>query len=215
MKSISSFAKSMLSVTLMAMFSLTFVSCYQDDPWDDDWYDNYDWYGEAYDYNNWDGGNTNQLSAEAAVLCHPWSGTLVFTSVSDGKQQSTQMYVDILFDRYDNNSVNGRGQETDYDSQGNSQVLKFAWYIDPKTGDIFMKYDTSGSIYCFDASRTDQYGFSLDSNTFSGYAAGRNVNESLDFELTRASLAKGETRSAAAFAKVKVNPSIPFKLVKR
>jgi hypothetical protein len=210
MKSITVLTKSILSVALMTMFSFAFVSCYDDDPADDDWYDSYNWYNNAYDYTNWDGGNSSQLATEASVLCHPWSGTLVYYYYSNGKQQTAQMNVDILFDRYDSNSVNGRGQETDYDSEGNTQVLKFAWYIDPKTENIYIKYDTSGSIFYFDASRSDEYGFVLDSNSFSGYALGKNVDEALDFDLTRASLAKSSTRTASA-----VKSSLPMKLVKR
>jgi hypothetical protein len=208
MKRYSTITKSILSITLMAMFSLTFVSCYDDDP--DDWYSDYNWYNNAYDYDDWGGDNSNELAQEAAALCHPWSGTLVYYYVDNGKNASAQMNVDMLFDRYDSNSVNGRGQETDYDNSGNSQVLKFSWYIDPKTENIYIKYDTGGGIYYFDASRNDQYGFTLDSNVFSGYASGTNVNEALDFDLTRTSLAKG-TRSAAKV----LNSNIPFKLVKR
>src|SRR5574344_1977236 len=204
MKRNTSFAKSILSITLIAMSSMTLVSCYQDDPYYNDWYN------DSYDYNNWDGDNSSQLSTTATLLCHPWSGSLVYTYYdSNGQKQMAQMTTDILFDRYDANSVNGRGQETDYDDQGNSQVLKFSWYIDPKTNNIYMKYDSSGSIFYFDANRSDYYGFVLNSNAFSGYAAGTNIDESLDFDLTRASLAKGSVSSA------KIKASIPFKLIKR
>ena len=73
------------------------------------------------------------------------------------------MYADFEFDQYDSNSLNGRGRETDYapalddygnyiyDNDGNmvydSQELRFAWYIDPKTGDISIKYDNSGYLF--------------------------------------------------------------------
>jgi hypothetical protein len=212
MKRITSFTKSIISITLMAMSSVALVSCYEDDPYYDDWYSSYDWYDNAYDYNNWDGNNTNDLASEASVLCHPWQGTLVYNYYENGQRKQAQMSVDMLFDRYDTNAVNGRGQETDYDNQGNSQVLKFAWYIDPKTENIYIKYDESGSIFYFDANRTDQYGFILNSNEFSGYAAGQNVDESLDFDLSRASLAKANLSETTS---KKAKSSIPFKLMKR
>src|SRR5574344_149987 len=204
-----SFSKSMISITLMAVFSLTFVSCYEDDPYYDDWYDNYNWYGNAYDYTNWDGDNSNELSAEAAALCHPWSGTLVYRYYENGVLQAAQMDVDLLFDRYDSNSVNGRGQETDY-ANNESQVLKFSWYIDPKTESIYIKYDTSSEIFCFDATQTGDNGFTLNSNNFTGYAGGTNVSKSIYVTLTRASLAK-----TALSSKAKTTSSIPYKLIKR
>jgi hypothetical protein len=184
---------SLASIALITLLTFSFTACDEDDD-DWGWYDDYDWYTKPYDYTDWDGDNTSNLYSEAQCLRGFWTGTLVNYYEEDGQQKSAQMNVDIVFDQYDSNSLNGRGQETDYVGD-KSQVLKFAWYVDPKTGSIFMKYDDSGYIFYFDANRTDYYGFSLNSNAFSGYAQGQGNNEALDFNLTRTTLAKKMTRA--------------------
>ncbi len=215
----STLSKSILSIAMISAASLALVSCDTDDPYYDDWYGDYDWYDNSYDYNNWNGSNTDELAEEAATLCHPWTGTVVYRYYdNNGKQQAEKMYVDILFDRYDSKSVNGTGQETDSDGNGNTQTLKFTWYVDPKTENIYIKYTVSGYIYYFDANRTDEYGFQLNSNVFSGYAGGSNVDESLDFELTRASLSAKQSAGAKSTATTTTkarNASVPIKFVKR
>lgn len=201
-------------VAVLAM-ALTFTSC-DDDPWHDDWdyrdynqgwYDDYDWYGDAFNY------GTNTLNQEAQALRGYWTGQIENAYYDNKNQlQRVQMNAEFEFDQYDSNSLNGRGRETDYapmvDDDGNyvydsdgqlvydSQELRFSWYIDPRTGDINIKYDGSGYEY-----KTEwDGGFSLNtqSKRFYGVFTGTNNNEQISFNLSRTTLAKPNVEAGAA-----------------
>ena len=150
---------------LLVMMTMTFAftSC-DEDPWDDGWdyydysqgwYDDYDWYDDAFDYGN------NTLKQEAQALRGYWTGKVENRYYDQQNQlQRVQMDAEFEFDLYNSNALNGRGRETDYapmiDDYGNyvyddngqlvydSQQLRFSWYIDPRSGDICIKYDGSG-----------------------------------------------------------------------
>ena len=88
-----------------------------------------------------------------------------------------------MIDDYGNYVYDDKGQLV-YDSQ----QLRFSWYIDPRSGDICIKYDGSGYEY-----RTSwNGGFSLNTQTgqFWGTFNGCNNNEQIAFSLTRTTLAK-------------------------
>ncbi len=194
---------------LLVMMTMTFAftSC-DEDPWDDGWdyydysqgwYDDYDWYDDAFDYGN------NTLKQEAQALRGYWTGKVENRYYDQQNQlQKVQMDAEFEFDLYNSNALNGRGRETDYapmiDDYGNyvyddngqlvydSQQLRFSWYIDPRSGDICIKYDGSGYEY-----RTSwNGGFSLNTQTgqFCGTFNGCNNNEQIAFSLTRTTLAK-------------------------
>lgn len=200
-------------MAFMALASLTFVGC-DDDPWNDPWnyydysqgwYDDYDWYNQPFD------NGTTQLKLMAQTLRGHWQGQLRYYYMDDNGQYGVaDMDVDFEFDQYDAGSLNGRGREVDY--VGNdSQELRFAWYIDPRTSDIYVKYDGTGKTYVLDASGNSELsGFSLDANAFSGVMEGYNNKEYLIFDCTRTTLAKDNAAwddTAVSVKSVSTSPS--------
>jgi len=194
-------------LTVMMAFAampLLFTSC-DDRPWDwdyydyyEDWYDDYDWYGDAFNY------GTDQLNQMAQMLRGYWEGTLrnVYTN-DDGQREYADMNVLFQFDQYNSGSLNGRGSEIDYVGD-ESQELRFTWYIDPRTGDINIKYDNSGYTFVLDAhANSDDSGFSLTSDAFSGVMEGVNNDELVYFDCTRTTLAKPNTQWQQSPAKAK------------
>ena len=197
------------SALMMAVaIAFTFTSC-DDDPWHDrwdyydysqGWYDDYNWYDDAFDY------GTNTLNQEAQALRGYWTGKIENRIYDNNNKlvDAVQMDATFEFDQYNANSLNGRGRETDtapaiddngnymYDGNGqmiyDTQELRFSWYIDPKTGNINIKYDNSG--YTYQAAWNG--GFSLNTATgqFWGTFTGINCNEDIAFDLTRTTLAK-------------------------
>lgn len=200
-----------LSIALLLAASLTALTSCDDHPWDyrdyyGDWYDDYNWYDDSFNYGN------STLNAEAAALRGYWEGQIENRYYENGQLKAVAMKATFEFDQYNTNSLNGRGRETDYltytDDDGvertETNELRFAWYIDPRTGDICLKYDGSGMTY----SAAWEGGFSLDTQTnrFYGVFEGQNNQEQIVFDLTRTTLAKpntefGGTDTAATGAK--------------
>lgn len=215
-----------MAMFAIAMLSMTMTSC-DDDPWYDyrpnyynyydSWYDSYDWYNESFT------SGTDQLTEEAQCLRGHWEGTMIaeYTNDQTGRREQSQFYADIEFDQYDSKSLNGRGRETDTAGE-DQQELRFAWYIEPRTGDIYIKYDGSGSIVRLDAKSKDM-GFSLDDNAFYGYMVGQNIDDVYYFDLTRYTLAKDNNLFEAESAAPKMfkapvkktSGDIPVRLRKR
>lgn len=213
-----------LAMFAFAMFAFTMTSCDDDEPYYrpnyynyyDSWYDNYDWYNQP--FNN----GTDELTEEAQCLRGHWEGTMIadFINEQTGRREQSQFHADIEFDQYDSKSLNGRGREID--TAGDDwQELRFTWYIEPRTGDIYIKYDGSGTILKMDAASKD-YGFYLDDNAFYGYMAGQNVDDVYYIDLTRYTLANSNSTfdgSEAAPKKFKapgkMTSDIPVRLRKR
>jgi len=189
--------KSYLALVAIAMMPLMFTSC-DDDPWDwdyydyyGDWYYDYNWYDDAFDYGDAD------LNAMAQMLRGHWEGTLRNEYTNEfGQREYADMYVDFEFDQYNSRSLNGRGREIDYVGD-EYQELRFSWYIDPRTGNINIRYDNSGYTFVLDAhANSSTSGFSLSSDAFSGVMEGVNNTELVYFDCQRTTLAKGNTRAA-------------------
>jgi hypothetical protein len=203
----------LVAAALLVAAPALFTSCDDDPYWYDDdepwWYD-YDDGGYGWNdnyYNN--GGNDNDGSTaydEAEVLQGEWDGTMVYTNGDNGQRSS--FYANMTFVRNNSNAIKGTGTEIDYtlDSNGNiaeqNDPLKFNWYIDEQTGDIYIKYTNTQNqaTYVMDAS-AKQHGFQLDENsgTFGGYMLGTNNNDMIYIELKRVqnNSAKKLTRSTA------------------
>ena len=186
-----------LSMLLLMAVPTLFTSCDDEPPYDPydyysnyygDWYDDYDWYNDNFDY------GTAQLTAMAQCLRGHWGGTLTNVYTDDnGERQAVNMNVQFEFDQYDASSLNGRGQEIDYVGD-KSQELRFSWYIDPRTGNINIKYDKSGYTFVLDAkNNTQDSGFSLDKNAFNGVMEGVNNDELVYFDCTRNTLSAQNT----------------------
>lgn len=211
----------------MALCTLSFVSC-EEDPWfhdwdyydyNQDWYDDYNWYNDPFDY------GTDDLKALAQTLRGHWEGMLRYYYIGEsGQYEIADMDVHFEFDQYDASSLNGRGRETDYVGD-ESQELRFAWYIDPRTADIYVRYDETGKTYKLDShANSDFSGFSLDQYAFSGVMEGYNNDEYLVFDCTRTTLAKEnstweeltqvKTRSAGQSTQKRISGERRMRLIK-
>lgn len=178
-----------LEMMAMAAMPLLFTACDDDhyvyDYYDyyEEWYDDYDWYDKSFNY------GTNVLNEEAQCLRGHWEGDMVLEYTDDyGQRQRAAMGVEFEFDQYNSKSLNGRGREIDYVGD-EWQELRFSWYIDPRTGDINIKYDGSGFTFRLDINDRVN-GFYLDDNVFYGTMVGQNNDEIIYFDCTRTTLAK-------------------------
>lgn len=192
-----------LAVAAMAALPFALTSCDDDPYWDgprDDWgwvdgYDNWGWdnnYNDQYDSDN------NELVQMAQTLCGEWDGTMTYSEVlSDGSRQTSEFRANMEFYQYgtSGNSLSGNGTEVDYvlDANNNvsdSQTLKFSWYIDEQTGNIYIRYRNSGTTFVLDSGST-MYGFHLgaeqgyDVDTFFGYMIGTNTDDVIYIDLKR------------------------------
>ena len=141
------------------------------------------------------------------MLQGEWDGTMIYTNGDNGQKSS--FYANMTFVRNNSDAIKGTGTEIDYtlDSNGNiaeqNDPLKFNWYIDEKTGDIYIKYTNTQnkSTFVMDASAS-QHGFRLDEKTgsFSGYMLGTNNNDMIYIDLKRVqnSEAKKLTRAVSS-----------------
>jgi hypothetical protein len=178
------------TLLVLAVMPTLFTSC-DDDPWyrdhDDDWYDNYDWYDDAYTE------GTSDLVTMAQTLNGTWSGSATneYTN-DDGDRERTTFDADFTFVQYSQNSSNGTGYETDYDDEGNEQTLRFKWYIDPRTYNIYIEYVNSGYRYVLcESGNSDTSGFFLGydkssrKDVFNGVMEGVNNDEYIYFDCDR------------------------------
>ena len=204
----------LMAAAMMMAVPTLFTSC-DDDPWN--WYgDNEPWWYD-YDDGNWGwnddyydhGGDNNSGGSvydEAEVLQGEWDGKMTYTNGDTGEQSS--FYANMTFVRNSSDAIKGTGTEIDYtlDSQGNvdkqNSPLKFYWYLDEKTNDIYIKYLTQNkSTFVMDAS-AKEHGFWLEENkSFTGYMIGTNNKDMIYIDLlpVKNNEAKKATR---AFSKI-------------
>ena len=193
----------------IAAASFSFTSC--DD--DDYWYDDYNHGGWGWNQGDWNNGSNgsldNLLLSEAQTLTGDWRGSALLSELADDGQSrnnysfNTEMTFYQAGDKV--NSLSGNGVEVDYiEETGESQTLKFTWYID-KNGDIYIRYNDTGATYVMDAG-AKQYGFHLGQedgkmvDTFYGYMIGTGAAKGdvmqIDLERYDPSGARMKTRSA-------------------
>lgn len=203
--------KIMMAVAMVMAMPVLLTGC-DDDPWDDGWrYEDQWWYGYDNGGNGWSddywdngGDNGSQGSTvldEAEVLEGEWDGTMAYTNGDNG--EVSQFYANMTFVRNNSQSIKGTGTEVDYTTDSNGEVddqqtLKFNWYIDESTGDIHIHYTKSGMSYVMDASAS-QHGFSLVENeSFEGYMIGTNNKDMayINLKPIQNNEAKKATRSA-------------------
>lgn len=162
--------------------TMIFASC---DSGDDNWYNN----------NNQNSNNTsisdNTLNVLANTLRGHWEGKMLYEYTENGTRKQATFDAQMEFDQYDATSISGRGVEVDI-SGTETQELKFSWYIDSKTGDIYVTYDASKKLYVITFSSSDIQSY-LDTKSFHGTMKGVNNDEYLDFDFGRYTYAKGYT----------------------
>jgi hypothetical protein len=136
-------------------------------------------------------GNDNTLNILANTLRGHWEGKMLYEYTVNGIRKQATFDAQMEFDQYDATSISGRGVEVDI-SGTETQELKFSWYIDSKTGDIYVTYDDSKKQYVITFSSSDIQSY-LDTKSFHGTMKGVNNDEYLDFDFSRYTYAKGYT----------------------
>ncbi len=150
------------------------------------------WYDDTYNNQNTNNsGNDNTLNILANTLRGHWEGKMLYEYTVNGIRKQATFDAQMEFDQYDATSISGRGVEVDI-SGTETQELKFSWYIDSKTGDIYVTYDDSKKQYVITFSSSDIQSY-LDTKSFHGTMKGVNNDEYLDFDFSRYTYAKGYT----------------------
>ena len=170
-----------LTMVMLALTPAMFTSCDTDD-----WYDDYDWFNDPYDE------GSDDLISMARTLNGTWTGNAKSDYKEGGQWYTAYFDVEFTFTQYTSKSCNGTGYETDYADNGDTNISRFKWYIDPRTGDINIEYINSGYRYVLDANgNSDTSGFFLgwDSkekqDLFNGVMEGVNVDEYITFDCER------------------------------
>ena len=150
------------------------------------------WYDDNYSNQNTNNSdNDNTLNILANTLRGHWEGKMLYEYTENGIRKQATFDAQMEFDQYDATSISGRGVEVDI-SGTETQELKFSWYIDSKTGDIYVTYDDSKKQYVITFSSSDIQSY-LDTKSFHGTMKGVNNDEYLDFDFSRYTYAKGYT----------------------
>lgn len=167
----------LLSWAMMAVMAVALTSC-EDDYW---YYDDppAPWHGDYYkDAYVPDDDNSDYLISMASVLRGQWDGTIKTEYVDDyGQTQRGTYGADFQFDQYKANTINGRGREIDYADTEEVYNMRFSWYIDEKTEDIYLKFDDGREMLVTS--------FHLDDNSFYGTMESVDGLEVDEFNLTR------------------------------
>lgn len=192
----------------IAVASFSFTSCDDDDYWYDD-YNHGGWGWNEGDWNNGSNGSQDDcLLSESQTLIGDWRGSVLLSELAeDGQSRDNYSFNAAMTFYQTGNKVNtlcGDGIEQDYiEETGETQTLKFTWYID-NNGDIYIRYNDSSATYVMDAG-AKQYGFFLGDekgqDVFYGYmiGTGKAKGDVMQIDLVRydPSGARKKTRSAA------------------
>ena len=182
MKFFSSTTK-MFTLAMVAIMGFAFSSCE-----DHYYYDEYDygWYGDRYRDKYTPSSDYDYLIRLAQTMRGKWEGSLKITAPDEisGKMVETYYTTVFEFDQYSYNTINGRGVEIDYLDGEEDYYDTFSWYIDEKTEDIMLQFDSNGRTM-----RMDSY--HVDADRFYGSMFNAKTNEYNDFDLTRYTYADG------------------------
>ena len=190
--------KIMMAVAVIAAMPMLFTSC-DDDP--DYWYED-EFRGD--DYNNQsDDDSQDPLLLMAQTLNGKWRGDMRAYKVNEQgvAVDSIDYSTDIEFVQYNNTAISGTGTQYDYKPQTDylEKQRDFTWYIDPKTGDIYITYKNvheggSTTDYVMRIAYND---LNLNDRTFTGYLWSSAGGEVDDFWFNRyTGNAKAATRGS-------------------
>lgn len=177
---------------LLTAVPMIFASCSSDPLYYDPWYDDWTW-GRDYHHrpDNENVSDEDFLVSMAQTLAGQWRGDMMAYQLDDqGKALDSIYYkTDIEFKQYNNQSISGSG--TQYDFHPDTEELEvqrdFTWYIDPKTGNIYMTYkeqDDDGNMRDY-VMTVDYNDLNLDNRTFTGYLWAADGYEVDDFWFDR------------------------------
>lgn len=187
-----------MAVAVIAAMPMLFTSC-DDDP--DYWYED-EFRGD--DYNNQsDDDSQDPLLLMAQTLNGKWRGDMRAYEVNEQgvAVDSIDYSTDIEFVQYNNTAISGTGTQYDYKPQTDylEKQRDFTWYIDPKTGDIYISYKNvheggSTTDYVMRIAYND---LNLNDRTFTGYLWSSDGDEVDDFWFDRyTGNAKAATRGS-------------------
>jgi hypothetical protein len=190
--------KIMMAVAAIAAMPMLFTSC-DDDP--DYWYED-EFRGD--DYNNQsDDDSQDPLLLMAQTLNGKWRGDMRAYEVNEQgvAVDSIDYSTDIEFVQYNNTAISGTGTQYDYKPQTDylEKQRDFTWYIDPKTGDIYITYKNvheggSTTDYVMRIAYND---LNLNDRRFTGYLWSSDGDEVDDFWFDRyTGNAKAATRGS-------------------
>jgi len=196
-----------MPMLMAAMMAISFTSCDYDDYYDDDrgyWYDRYDNYAWNNTYNYEYNSRDQYLLDLVSTLVGEWAGQMDYEYTNEqGQRERVSFDTNMIFYQFGSNSLSGNGVEIDM-TENETQTLKFSWYIDEQTTDIYIKYQGSNKVFVMDANSND-YGYHLgvergkNVDTFHGYMIGTGAYNDdvmhIDLEYQPQSQAKG-TRAA-------------------
>lgn len=175
-----------MAVAVIAAMPMLFTSC-DDDP--DYWYED-EFRGD--DYNNQsDDDSQDPLLLMAQTLNGKWRGDMRAYKVNEQgvAVDSIDYSTDIEFVQYNNTAISGTGTQYDYKPQTDylEKQRDFTWYIDPKTGDIYITYKEvheggSTTDYVMRVAYDD---LNLNDRTFTGYLWSSDGAEVDDFWFNR------------------------------
>lgn len=186
-----------MAVAVIAAMPMLFTSC-DDDP--DYWYED-EFRGD--DYNNQsDDDSQDPLLLMAQTLNGKWRGDMRAYEVNEQgvAVDSIDYSTDIEFVQYNSTAISGTGTQYDYKPQTDylEKQRDFTWYIDPKTGDIYITYKNvheggSTTDYVMRIAYND---LNLNDRRFTGYLWSSDGDEVDDFWFDRYNVnnAKAATR---------------------
>lgn len=192
--------KTMVAAVMMAALPVLFGSCDSDPYYIDDWQDSWTW-GKDYNNRPEDGNVSNDdfFVSMAQTLAGKWRGNLMAYALDDKGNAIDSLYysTDIEFVQYNSQSISGTGTQYDYNPKTDELELKrdFSWYIDPKTGNIYLNYRTQNSNgttsdYIMSIAYDD---LNLDNRSFTGYLWSNDGHEVDDFWFDRYSESRAST----------------------
>lgn len=179
-------------VMLLAVAPILFASCGSDPVYTDPWYDDWTW-GDDYTQRPSDDNVSDEdfLVSMAQTLAGQWRGDMMAYEIDNAGNAIDSIYykTDIEFKQYNRQSISGTG--TQYDFHPDTEELElqrdFTWYIDPKSGDIYMTYkekDSAGNVRDY-VMVVDYDDLNLDNRTFTGYLWATDGHEVDDFWFDR------------------------------
>lgn len=190
------------------LVALPLLASCDSDPWYDDyWYDDWTW-GSNYDNRPADENVDNEdfFVAMAQTLAGQWrGGMMTYELDSNGVAIDSLLHdTDIEFKAYNKQSISGVGTQYDYEPGTDNLEYQrdFTWYIDPKTGDVYLTYkekQSNGEMrdYVMVIGYND---LNLDNRTFTGYLEATDGREVDDFWFDR----HAETRATKKKGAMKI-----------
>lgn len=194
----------MMFVAMMMSLPTLLTSC-DSDPWHDaPWYDDWSW-GNDYNHrpDNQNVSNDDFFVLMAQTLAGQWRGNMMAYELDDHgfAIDSLSYTTDIEFKQYNRQSISGTGTQYDFrpDTEKLEMKRNFTWYIDPKTGDIYLIYkeQNADGITRNYTMRVAYEDLNMNNRTFTGYLWAEDGREVEDFWFDRYNGTRASSKQGA------------------